>query len=59
VLRYRDATAARRAFSFTGDYVRGAFRDAIREDLENAQRPEDVRTVVVEVLAAAEELRAP
>ncbi|WP_309896184.1 aminotransferase class V-fold PLP-dependent enzyme [Archangium sp.] len=75
VLLYRDATAARRAFSFTGDYVRtmstdsvegfaffdeslelsrrfralkpwlsvryhglGAFREAIRNDLENAQR---------------------
>jgi glutamate/tyrosine decarboxylase-like PLP-dependent enzyme len=75
VLLYRDATAARRAFSFSGDYVRtmstdsvegfaffdeslelsrrfralkpwlsvryhglGAFREAIREDLENAQR---------------------
>ncbi|HZH78257.1 MAG TPA: aminotransferase class V-fold PLP-dependent enzyme [Archangium sp.] len=75
VLLYRDATAARRAFSFTGDYVRtmstdsvegfaffdeslelsrrfralkpwlsvryhglGAFREAIRKDLENAQR---------------------
>jgi glutamate/tyrosine decarboxylase-like PLP-dependent enzyme len=75
VLLYWDATAARRAFSFTGDYVRtmspdsvegfaffdeslelsrrfralkpwlsvryhglGAFREAIRKDLENAQR---------------------
>jgi len=75
VLLYRDATAARRAFSFTGDYVRtmstdsvegfaffdeslelsrrfralkpwlsvryhglDAFREAIRNDLENAQR---------------------
>lgn len=75
VLLYRDASAARRAFSFTGDYAKslstdsvegfaffdeslelsrrfralklwlslryhglGAFREAIRQDLENAQR---------------------
>jgi glutamate/tyrosine decarboxylase-like PLP-dependent enzyme len=79
VLLYRDASAARRAFSFTGDYARamssdavegfaffeesidlsrrfralklwlsvryhglGAFREAIREDLENARRLADL-----------------
>jgi glutamate/tyrosine decarboxylase-like PLP-dependent enzyme len=79
VLLYRDASAARRAFSFTGDYARamsadavegfaffeesmelsrrfralklwlsvryhglGAFREAIRQDLENARRLADL-----------------